>query len=55
MIRAKTALKYAKELKEYCHSGCTCDGCPLKDEYRGDCKIAGEYPMYWKLEEGETE
>lgn len=56
MIRPKTALKYAEALKEYCrNSGYSCnDDCPLK-EYRGDCKIAGEYPMYWNLKEGEEE
>lgn len=55
MIRPKTALKYAEAIKEYClRGGDSCDGCPLKDEYRDDCKIAGEYPMYWKLKEGDA-
>jgi len=54
VITPKTALKYAKAIEEYCaDSDYDCDTCPLYDVVRKDCKIAGEYPLYWKLREGD--
>ena len=47
-----TAKRYARMLKDYCEKHKTCDKCAFcEDAERVVCKLRGEAPTYWKVDE----
>ena len=54
MIKAQTAIKYAKALREFC-SYTKCDVCPFHKHYVGgvNCATSWNIPHYWSIPESE--